>query len=63
MNDNDAESNRDLVELAADNIKLAFQTFAYAEGIKVSLTNEFTDKLNQYKEHETKRDARTDKNY
>jgi len=37
------EKNTDLVELAADNKNLAFQAFAYAEDLKVSLTNEFNE--------------------
>lgn len=62
INDNDVESNKDLVKLAVDNAKLAFQAFAYERDLKVSLTNEFIDKMNQNKEQETRGNTQTDKN-
>ena len=39
-----------MVELAADNAKLAFQEFAYAEDLKVSLTDKFNEERKKISE-------------
>ena len=44
------EKNIELVELATDNTKLAFQAIAYDEDLKVSLTNEFKEERKKISE-------------
>ena len=47
MNDHEDESNKDIVQLIAQNAELAFQGYAYAENLKVNLIHVLNMQLEQ----------------
>jgi len=50
INDYEDEGNKNLLQLVAQNAKLAFQGYAYAEDVKVNLTNDLDVQLEQMKQ-------------